>query len=488
MELIKQVWKEKSVPTDWGNGRVEALWKGKGSKLDPAMYRGLNIGSTVAKVIINIILSRLQDWYNHQLTDNQYGFRQNRGTNDATFVTKRFQQITNDQSTTGFLLFVDLSAAFDHIARSWLWKSIRLRLPTELEDTTLIDILKNLYSKTSIDIEGINVPTTAGVRQGGPESPPLFNLYIDFVMRTFLVAARQNKLDFFKFKYRIPSNRTGRTRKRGSESGVATLDWAGYADDIVLYLLSLTSLQLSLPLIDSVFKRFKLAVNPKKTETMTTNRKYAYPNEEIYPDTVISLNGNNITNTKNFCYLGSQICHEQNTTGDWEIHNRIEAARNKFSSLSNLLLNHHIHLETRIVFLRAYVRSRLVFNCANWVLTAEQSRKIDATWCYFLRKMICGGFRRKHPEDEESYKLFYTNAEIHNICKTENVSVFIRKQQRNYASHLIRSDLIMTKMLLFQEDKCTKRGRNTNTLFKQVLSNSGLSKQKFIELSESRAF
>jgi len=46
----------------------------------------------------------------------------------------------------------------------------------------------------------------------------------------------------------------------------------------------------------------------------------------------------------------------------------------------------------------------------------------------------------------------------------------------------------MTKMLLFQEDKCKKRGRNTNTLLKQVLANTGLSKQKFIELSSNRAF
>ena len=92
MELIEQVWNEKTVPSSWGNGKIEALWKGKGSKLDPAMYRGLNIGSVVGKSVINIILSRLQSWYDHQLTDNQYGFRQNRGTNDATFITKRFQQ------------------------------------------------------------------------------------------------------------------------------------------------------------------------------------------------------------------------------------------------------------------------------------------------------------------------------------------------------------------------------------------------------------
>ena len=153
------------------NGKVEALWKGKGSKSDPAIYRGLNIGSTVGKVVINIIMNRMQDWYDHQLTDNQYGCRKNRGTNDATFVTKRFQQISNDQKLTGFLLFVDLSAAFDHIARDWLWKSIRLRLPPEMENTTLIDLLQNFYEKTTIDIKGETVQT--GVRQGGPESPPV---------------------------------------------------------------------------------------------------------------------------------------------------------------------------------------------------------------------------------------------------------------------------------------------------------------------------
>ena len=40
-----------------------------------------------------------------------------------------------------------------------------------------IDIVQNLYSKTTIDIERRETQTTSGVRQGGPESPPLFNLY-----------------------------------------------------------------------------------------------------------------------------------------------------------------------------------------------------------------------------------------------------------------------------------------------------------------------
>ena len=88
-------------------------------------------------------------------------------------------------------------------------------------------------------------------------------------MRIFMTHAADQGWDFFKFKYRIPTTREECSTKRGPTTGTAQLDWSGYADDIVLYILSLASLQTSLPLIDSIFKRFKLAVNSKKTETMT---------------------------------------------------------------------------------------------------------------------------------------------------------------------------------------------------------------------------
>ena len=222
---------------------------------------------------------------------------------------------------------------------------------------------------------------------------------------------------------------------------------------------------------------------------MTTNRKYTYNEDQSYPENVITLNGKHITNTEKFRYLGSQIVHDQNTTGDWEVNFRIESAKNKFSTMKNLFLNHKIHLQTRIVFLRAYIRARLTFNCQSWVLTTLQLNKIDATWQTFLRKIVRDGFRRRNDSDEECYKLYYTNGDVHRICNTRNVSDFIRTQQRNYAAHLVRADnQCMTKQLMFQDDKCTKRGRNTNTLLKQVLDNLKLDKQSFIEKSKARVF
>ncbi len=302
-----------------------------------------------------------------------------------------------------------------------------------------------------------------------------------------MTRATDESLQFFSFKYRIPSTRTERSQHHRT-SGTCQLDWAGYADDIVLYLISLASLQSSLTLINSVFNQFRLKVNPKKTETMTTNRKYNYE-DDVYPITIITLDGKAIKNVEIFRYLGCLIVHNENTTGDWEVNSRIESAKNKFASMKNVLLNHDIHLQTRLIFLRAYVRSRLTFNCQSWVLSLSQYNKIDATWRLFLRKMIRNGFRRKFPNDANSFKMFYSNDDLHRICKSCDVSEFIKIQQRNYAAHLVRSDnSLMTKKLLFQEDKCSKRGPNTNTLLKQVLKNFGFEKSIFIKKAIGREF
>ena len=72
-----------------------------------------------------------------------------------------------------------------------------------------------------------------------PKSPPLFDLYIEFVMRIFMTYANNESLKVFKFKYQIPTAREeGATIKRGPTIGTSELEWTGYADDIVIYLVS----------------------------------------------------------------------------------------------------------------------------------------------------------------------------------------------------------------------------------------------------------
>ena len=103
-----------------------------------------------------------------------------------------------------FLLFVDLTAAFDHIPRKWLFYSIKLRF-TDIKQPQLITILEQLYKQTTLTFSRDDTifQTTSGVCQGGPESPFFFNLYIDFVMRVFIHECRTESIKFFEHFYRI---------------------------------------------------------------------------------------------------------------------------------------------------------------------------------------------------------------------------------------------------------------------------------------------
>lgn len=83
--IAENLWSSMDLPIAWGNSKLKIPWKGKGSKSDPAKYRGLSIGSTVCKLIINIILERIRPWYEAQLTDEQNGFRKNRGISDGIY-------------------------------------------------------------------------------------------------------------------------------------------------------------------------------------------------------------------------------------------------------------------------------------------------------------------------------------------------------------------------------------------------------------------
>ena len=348
-KLAENLWSNLDLPTAWGNSKLKTLWKGKGSKSDPTKYRGISIGSTVCKLIISIILDRIRPWYEAQLTDEQNGFRKNRGTTDGIFTVKRIHQISNRKTQPLYLLFVDLTAAFDHIPRDWLFQSIRMRFDTDA-DLKLFDILEKLYSQTSLTFHEAmtSFRVSSGVRQGGPESPLLFfkNLYIDYVMRVYVEkCALNDEINFYNHEYRINTRSITRTerlrmRKSGEKlSGESSLPWCGYADDLILFLIDRSSLQLASTLLDQVFTDFGLQINETKTETMILNHCYL---DTDYPDSIIYIRNVPLKNTIEFKYLGSCISPNEPNTGDIEINFRIQLALGKFASMSNLLQNHGI--------------------------------------------------------------------------------------------------------------------------------------------------
>ena len=183
---LSRIWTNKEIPDQWRISRITAIWKKKGNVMDPTKQRGISILSTLGKIGITIILNRISGFYNKQLRRTQFGFRSGMGCNDGVYMLKQLQEIASKSQRKLYVCFIDLTAAFDHVNRELLFKSIRQRLVATNQGSVNFEILEKLYNDTSAFMQNDHpdrdsFKISSGVRQGAQEGPPLYNLYSDFV-------------------------------------------------------------------------------------------------------------------------------------------------------------------------------------------------------------------------------------------------------------------------------------------------------------------
>ena len=446
--LLTTIWTTATVPVDWLKSSMSCLHK-KGPRSNPGNYRALSIMSTVSKLLPKIILLRMRDAYESLIMENQFGFRKNRSTTDAIFITCEAIKSTKHPL---FLCMIDLRAAYDHIDRNLLFRVLEFRTKAP----KIINILKSLYTGTIAAIKHTDdlFRVHTGCRQGGLESPVLFNIYMDFVLR----CAEYEVLQKFpntglKYSYRINSESTTREQRSiHTISGIERLRMLLYADDIVLFCEDITELQCILNIYDKTFSRFGLTIAIDKTKTITFN-----VNEEIMcSESLISLRGTPIDNVRQFKYLGYLLSNDESKSF---LNQQISSAYSKWSEIKHILLDRKIFLNIRIRFLEAYVRSRLLYSVQSCQLSAKDLNKIDVIWNGFLRRMVKGGFDRKNvPKNKDqiinkeeldwSHKI--NNKRLLEITKTTSIKSFCQKQHLKYVAHITRlGNNALQKQFLF---------------------------------------
>ena len=83
----------------------------------------------------------------------------------------------------------------------------------------------------------------------------------------------------------------------------------------------------------------------------------------------------------------------------------------------------------------------------------------------YLKRLVKEGFDKKG-----GWSLKYSNNQLLQIYITGDLCDFIKSQQLKYVVNILRrSDKSITKRLLFNDDKITKRGRPQITLMSSVL-------------------
>ena len=466
MLLISTVWTSFKLPSSWLVSSITCLFKNKGSRSDAGNYRGLSIMSTCSKIIISIVISRIRDTYELILSSCQFGFRANRSTTDAIFI---LQNSINISSKPLYVCFIDLKAAYDWINRDMLFKVLEIRIKSPI----LVNILKVFYTGTSAAIKGSKIffETFTGCRQGGLESPVLFNIYMDFVLR----CAENEVLQRFpntglEYSYRIPGHcSTREQRSLHGLNGTQRLKMILYADDIAILCNDVDELAEILNIYDRTFKRFGLKIAYGKTETMAFN----VPEEIKAKPTLFSVGDEKIKNVRVFKYLGHVITNNDDDPSHY-LSCRISSAFQKWNELKHVLTDKRIFMSIRVKFLEACIRSRLLYSCQSWELSASEIKKLETIWHSFLRKMISNGFKRKNvppdylkakkaakktgeivPEPEGlDWAYIFDNNKLCEITKTTNITSFCRIQHLKYIAHVTRlNNDSLQKQLLFSTDR-----------------------------------
>ena len=483
-EYYAKIWDNADVPAYLGESMIVAIWKNKGSKSDVNTWRGIMLSSILTKILSVVFIRRISDAYNKNIGQGQFGFRKNRGCADGVYCLKRPHQWSRKSQRELYVGMVDLSAAFDWVDRKFSWESVR----HIVGDSILITIMEDMYDKTTAYMKEnteMRFKSTCGVRQGGTESPYVYNCLAQRCLDTFEARCRIDEIPDFKIPFKIPKNASNSGQL---ETGEFTPAYFGFADDLVINAWSRAELQKKLQILWDVCTEFGLYMNLTKTETLIFNWNLGKPiqiPQAPYPESICTLTNNkneaiNIKNSETFKYLGAYSQIDDSSIGKTEIDHRITSATCKFFELKNFFKNRKIKLATRIKFFNSLVRSRLTYLASGWTITKSELDKIQSATTSLLRHMVKGGlqnqeaqcYTKKDGSEGTFAKPVLKNEEILKITGIESITEYVHRQQDNWIGHCIRADDdTYIKRLTFADHfkgEAKKRGK-LNTTYVQVL-------------------
>ena len=130
---------EGCLPQELKDAWIVRLCKGKGDTFSCDNYRGISLLSIAGKILCKLILNRLNTHLLDEIVpESQCGFRKNRGTVDMIFCARQIQEKCKEQNKDLYILFVDLTKAFDTVSRPGLWRILpRIGIPPHDADNTL---------------------------------------------------------------------------------------------------------------------------------------------------------------------------------------------------------------------------------------------------------------------------------------------------------------------------------------------------------------
>jgi hypothetical protein len=379
-QIICQIWKEAQVPQDWIDALIIKLFKKK-DPLDCGNYRGISLLAVAGKVLSNIILFRITGTVEEVLPESQCGFRSQRSTADMIFAIRQLQEKSKEQNMDLFMVFIDLTKAYDTVNRALLWKLLaRYGIPDRL-----IKIIRSMHegmkAKLNLDV-GMSekIPINNGLRQGCVKAPILFNLFFAAVMFEAMRDLPEGSGIGVRFKLdgKLWDNRRLQS-KSAREEFIRELC---YADDCGLVSHTPEELQDFMTRVSEACGKYGLTISFKKTEVM--KQATGDSNDD---EVKIELDGKDLKVVDKFTYLGSTATDDD--TLDQEISSRLQRAGAAYGNLCKRVWKPRgITVKTKIAVYRACILSILLYGCQTWNTYKRHVDRLELFNARCLRRLL----------------------------------------------------------------------------------------------------
>ena len=162
LELAKDVWRERKVPSDWCDAVLVPIpKKGDLSRCDNC--RGIALLDVVGKVVARVLQERLQKVAEDELPESQCGFRKGRSCTDMIFTVRQLVEKSWEHTAKSLFTFIDLKKAYDSVPREAMWLAlVRFGVPEEI-----VQLIRSFHEgmKAKIRLDG-SLLEQFGVRNG----------------------------------------------------------------------------------------------------------------------------------------------------------------------------------------------------------------------------------------------------------------------------------------------------------------------------------
>ena len=287
-----------------------------------------------------------------------------------TFTVCQLQEKCLEQRQVLYLLFIDLTKAFDTVSRPGLWSILsKLGCPPKF-----ISMVRSLHDGMMARvIENGNVsdpfPVTNGIKQSCILAPALFRL----LFTELLSAALAKTSSGTTIRYRTDGRFVDLRRLKANTEEQEAL----FAGDCALAAHSEEDLQCLADCFSTAAKAFGLTISIKKTQVLCQ----AAPGI-TQPEPSVKIDGAALKTVEDFTYLGS--CLSSSGGLDTEISCRLSKASSAFGRLWTRVWRERgtTHATTLVVL------PTLLYGCETWTCYRRHIQKLDQFHLRCIRRLL----------------------------------------------------------------------------------------------------